>query len=54
MSELRERLEIHRAKYILEKKVGTKFPDEPINQEWIMDKKKIEILSKYDKEYKEV
>ena len=51
MSELKERLEIHRARHILEKKVGTKFPDDPIDQEWVMDKIKLEILKKYDKEY---
>jgi len=49
-----ERDEILSSIKILESKVGTKFPDEPIDEEWIMNKKKLEILKRYDKDYKEV
>jgi len=38
---------------ILEAKVGIKFPDEPIDEEWIMNKLKLKILRKYLKDYKE-
>jgi len=48
-----EREEIEREIRILEKKVGIKFPEEPINDEWIMNKLKLDILRKYLKEYKE-